>query len=351
MRTALNSLRDIIATDETLVREDARAAANDSVDRLEQLWTHLQRNHRWSYHHSWPAMCERALLEHLAVVADWADQLPQPIPLYARDTLRDLLQVSELVSFHYTGKIKTGEEKIYGLEIWNTRPVSFATAPGLKGKADGLFANVDGDYGWHIQPVDKKGRKVGYIFLFDSTLSEEELIWEPLHFTPEDLEDLVAEAAFDDDQKDKKEKKNKKDRDGHDPLRDTMKDKRGRKLLNAVHEAVNGAPQTDAEFAAWSGSFKAPSAAGHLAYSAKDFSLNSPMHVTNVADHLASLEVTEEEIEEAIVELGEGSVKESTDDRDSKDKEKAKKKDKKKAEKKAKKKAKGDNKDKKQKTK
>ena len=280
MRTALNTLREIIAADTTLVRESARSAAYDAVDGLEQLWSHLQRNYRWDYHHSWPAMCERALLGHLAVVAEWADQLPQPVPAQAREQLRDLLQVSELVSYFATGKIKTGEEKIYGLEIWNTRPVSFSTAPGLKAKADGLFSNPDGDYGWHIQPVDKKGGKVGYIFLFDSSLSEDELIWEPLNFSAEDVEEFLAEYEA---------------HEGHNPLRDTMEDKRGRKLLAAVQEAVAGAPQSADGFDEWADSFKSPSPGGHLAYSAKDLSLDDPLPAADVAGRLAELGSAEQD--------------------------------------------------------
>lgn len=292
MRSAFEALRAAIESDTTQVRENARAEALASLDNLAQLWYHLRRSKQWHYHSSWPASCERTILAHLAPIADWANEMPDFIEPELAAGYAELFNISELIGYSYTGKIKLGGAKVYGLEVWNTRAISFSSSPQLKIKAHRLF-NLDTageltDYGLHIHPVNKKGRKLNFILLFSPELSGDELLWQPFG----DQEDADT-----------------------NPLRDTLKDKHGRKLLAAVQQAVGEIPAEPEAYGEWATKFRAPLPdITHLAYSAQAPRAEAPVAAIAVDEHITAAKVEEAQRIAAAAEEEENEPDEADDD-------------------------------------
>lgn len=268
MRPALKALRKAISADNTTTRADVREKALASVDKLEQLFRHLRRSKQWGYHSSWPATAERAVLTHLDPIADWADALPSTVT--EPETFAKLFNISELVEYAPIDAVKIGGAKITGLEVWNTRPVSFSTAPGLKNRLEHLLtADTAGDavdYGWHLHPVDEKGAKLNFILLFSPWLSADDVLWQPFG-------------------NQKKADKN--------PMTDTLKKKRGKNLLRALDQALGGIPSGD-EFDAWAENFRtANQSAAFVAYSKGKDRPKKPMTVKKAAKKNAANADTE----------------------------------------------------------
>lgn len=258
MHAVLKALRETIEADTAATRTDAREAALESVDKLEKLFRHLRRSKQWGYHSSWPASVERAVLKHLDPIATWAAALPSGVDQPER--FAKLFNISELVQFAPVDAVKLGGVKVTGFEVWNTRPVAFTTAPGLKNRLahllEGSTAGDAVDYGWHIHPVDEKNAKLNFILLFSPWLSSDDVLWQPFG----------------------NQKKAAKS-----PSTDTLKKKHGKNLLRALEEALGGIPAGE-EFNVWAENFRtADSSAAFVAYSKGKERPTKPLTVKKAA--------------------------------------------------------------------
>ncbi|WP_394281561.1 hypothetical protein [Corynebacterium sp.] len=268
MRPAIKALRKAIAADNTTTRADERTRALESADKLEALYRHLRRSKQWGYHSSWPATAERAILDHLEPIADWADALPSTVA--EPEAFAKLFNISELVEFAPVEPTKVGDVRIAGFEVWNTRPVSFSTAPGLKNRlAHLLISDTAGDtvdYGWHVHPVNEKGKKLNFILLFSPWLTGDDVLWQPFG-------------------KQKKKHKN--------PVTDTLKKKHGQNLHRALSDALGGIPVGD-DYDAWAENFRTvDESAAFVAYSKGKDRPSKPLSVKKAAKKAGKREKSE----------------------------------------------------------
>lgn len=136
---------------------------------LSRLATLVTRRTAWPFPGAWSPGEERevaSLLCDLLHGYQWRDSPPAS----------SLFLVSELMFIEPWGRKRS-------LEVWRTRSLRFtgrSVPPVLFAlRADAVAESHDrGEAGWHIHPLDRKGRRMAYRCLFDSLHDQNDLGWE-----------------------------------------------------------------------------------------------------------------------------------------------------------------------------